>query len=240
METIYFPACGFGFWFLLGKYERIRENQSQYILSGSSAGSLICLCSLVDFGNDVKFTENVIQVASDTLDECRKQSYFLNYYVLIDIFISKLFAYIDETSEKTKEQLTRLRIQTTKFHPPSWFEKCQTTLTSLAHLRELCLASSYLPLLSNYNNCLTFPLNGEQHIDGGIIDMYIPCTESFNVKVYNILKLPSKQKVMEMRDTAYNEPFVITFVNNSVSDGRVSLFSMSLLIGCMEPLLSML
>ena len=85
-----------------------------------------------------------------------------------------------------------------------------------------------------------FPLNGEQHIDGGIIDMYIPCTESFNVKVYNILKLPSKQKVMEMRDTAYNEPFVITFVNNSVSDGRVSLFSMSLLIGCMQPLLSML
>jgi hypothetical protein len=233
METIYFPACGFGFWYLLGKYERIRENQSQYILSGSSAGSLICLCSLVDFGNDDNFTENVAQVASDTLDECRKQSYFLNYHNMNDIFISKLFAYIDETSEKTKDQLTRLRIQTTKFHPPSWFEKCQTTPTSLAHLRELCVASCYIPLLSNHNNCMTFPLNGEQHIDGGFIDMYIPYTVSFNVPVYNILKLPSKQTVMEMRDTAYNEPFVI----NHVSDGRVLIYSMSLFIGCMRPLL---
>jgi hypothetical protein len=186
METIYFPACGFGFWYLLGKYERIRENQSQYILSGSSAGSLICLCSLLDFGNDDNFTENVARVASDTLDECRKQSYFLNYHNMNNIFISKLIAYIGKDYQ---QQITRLRIQTTKFHPPSWFEKCQ-----------------------------------------------IPYTVSFNVPVYNILKLPSKQTVMEMRDTAYNEPFVI----NRVSDGRVLIYSMSLFIGCMRPLLSML
>lgn len=232
LETIYFPACGFGFWYLLGKYEHIRKNQSQYILTGSSAGSLICLCSLVDFGDDVNFADKIIQIASDTLDEYKKQTILLNYYILQNIFISKLFEYIDEISDKTQQQLKRIRIQTTIVRPPFWFEKQQTTPTSLTHLRELCLASCYIPLISNYDNRPTYFINGEHHIDGSFIDMYIPNTESFNVPKYNLFEMPSKEKALNMRNIAYNEPFYI----NRVSDGRVLIFSMSLLVGCMQSL----
>ena len=163
METIYFPAGGFGFWYLLGKYEHIREKQSQYILSGSSAGSIICLCSLVDFGEH-NFFEMIVKLALEVLGEYKQRTYYINMYLLVDLFISKLFSHIDETSEKTKEQLERLRIQTTVFHPPFWFEKRQTTPTSLAHLRELCLASCYIPLVANCGNRLTYIINGERPV----------------------------------------------------------------------------
>jgi hypothetical protein len=232
LETIYFPACGFGFWYLLGKYEHIRKNQSDYILTGSSAGSLICLCSLVDFGDDENFAGKIIKVALETLDEYKNQTHLLNYYILQSIFISKMFKHINETSDKTQQQLKRIRIQTTQFHPPFWFEKRQTTPTSLAHLKELCLASCYIPFISNYDNRLTYLSNGEHHIDGSFIDMYIPNTESFIVPHYNLFELPSEEKAQNMRDSAYNEPFSI----NRTSDGRVLIFSMSLLIGCMQSL----
>ncbi len=45
---IYFPACGFGFWYLLGKYERMKHDKNSNNLIGSSGGSLICVCSLID------------------------------------------------------------------------------------------------------------------------------------------------------------------------------------------------
>jgi hypothetical protein len=224
METIYFPAGGFGFWYLLGKYEHIREKQSQYILSGSSAGSLICLSSLVDFSKH-NFAKMMLKVAIETLVEYRQRTYFVNLYIMLDIFICKLFVYIDETCEKTKEQLARLRIQTTVFHPPFWFEKRQTTPTSLAHLRELCLASCYIPFVANYGNRLTYIINGERHIDGAFIDFYIPHTVSFCVVSYRGLRIPSIQNALAMRDIAYNEPFVI----NRTYDGRVWIVSPVLL-----------
>ena len=218
METIYFPACGFGFWYLFGKYEHIREKQSQYILSGSSAGSLICLCSLVEFGDGVNLSETIAKIGVAAGRECKRRT---NMYLLVDLFISKLFAHIDETSEKTKEQLERLHIQTTVFHPPFWFEKRQTTPTSLAHLRELCLASCYIPFVANYGNRLTYIINGERHIDGAFIDFYIPHLESFCVVSYRGLRIPSIQNALAMRDIAYNEPFVI----NRTYDGRVWIVS---------------
>ena len=220
METIYFPACGFGFWYLLGKYEHIREKQSQYILSGSSAGSLICLCSLVDFGEH-NFAEMMLKLALESLVECRQRTYYINMYILLDIFIYKLFVYVDETNEKTKEQLARLRIQTTVFHPPFWFEKRQTIPTSLAHLKELCLASCYIPFVANCGNRLTYIINGERHIDGAFIDFYIPHLESFCVVSYRGLRIPSIQNALAMRDIAYNEPFVI----NRTLDGRIWIIS---------------
>lgn len=51
-RTVYFPACGFGFWYLLGVYMRmVRDIPPQshihqhYIIRGSSAGSMMCLVS---------------------------------------------------------------------------------------------------------------------------------------------------------------------------------------------------
>jgi hypothetical protein len=208
METIYFPAGGFGFWYLFGKYEHIRKKQSEYILSGSSAGSLICLCSLIDCG-DEPFFETILQIATDVLPEYYRRTYFINMYILIDIFISKLFARIDEKNERTQQQLKRIRIQTTVFHPPFWFEKRQTTPTSLAHLRDLCLASCYIPFVANINNCITYPIDGERHIDGVFVDFYIPHISSFCVVSFRGLRIPSRQTAIEMRNIAYNEPFIV-------------------------------
>ena len=208
MKTIYFPACGFGFWYLLGKYEHIREKQFDYILSGSSAGSLICLCSLVDCG-DEPFFEIILRIALDTLSEYNSQTNFINMYIMIDIFISRLFVRIDEKNERTQQQLKRIRIQTTIFHPPFGFEKRQTTPTSLAHLRDLCLASCYIPFVANMNNCITYPINGEQHIDGAFADLYIPHIESFCAISFSGLRIPSRKTAIKMRNIAYNEPFII-------------------------------
>lgn len=195
-------VSGFGI-YSVNIREFVRNNRS--IFSGSSAGSLICLCSLVDFG-ERNFVEITVKLALESLIEYRKRTYYINMYILIDIFISKLFAHIDETSEKTKQQLERLRIQTTVFHPPFWFEKRQTTPTSLAHLRELCLASCYIPFVANYGNRLTYIINGERHIDGAFIDFYIPHTVSFCALSYRGLRIPSIQNALAMRDIAYNEP----------------------------------
>ena len=46
MYNIYFPPCGFGFWYELGILNS--NKYDNYNLYGSSAGSLICLLSLLD------------------------------------------------------------------------------------------------------------------------------------------------------------------------------------------------
>lgn len=46
IKNIYFPPCGFGFWYLLGVLNS--QNYNDYNLYGSSAGSLICLVSLLN------------------------------------------------------------------------------------------------------------------------------------------------------------------------------------------------
>lgn len=228
METIYFPAGGFGFWYLLGKYEHIRDTQSQYTLSGSSAGSLVCVCSLVDVGERT-FIDLIICIAMEVLVEYRRRALFINMYTLVDMFISKLFTYVDETNEKTRQQLSRLRIQTTVFHPPFRLEKRQTIPTSLEHLRCLCLASCYIPFISNYGNRLAYIINGERHIDGAFIDFYLPHVESFCVVSYRGLRMPSLQNAIAMRDIAYNEPFIV----NRTYDGRVWIVSpLSIVLVC--------
>jgi hypothetical protein len=217
METIYFPACGFGFWYLFGKYEHIRSKQSQYILSGSSAGSLICICSLVKMDDNVCLSEKIARLGIESALECSKTMRFVNLHIVVDIFISKLFAYIDESDEETFQQLKRLRIQTTVFHWPFWFEKRQTTPNSLAHLKELCLASCHIPFVIDYGKRLTYHINGERHIDGGFIDYYVPHISSFNARSYNSLIIPSIHSALAIRDIAYHEPFII----NRAYDGRV-------------------
>jgi hypothetical protein len=226
METIYFPACGFGFWYLLGKYEHIREIQSNYLLSGSSAGSLICMCSLVDCKEE-PFMETILQMAAVVLPEYTNRTNFINVHIIVDMFIFQLVKRIDETTERTRQQLKRIRIQTTIFHPPCWFEKRQTTPTSISHLRDLCLASCYIPFVSNVNNRLTYLINGEHHIDGGFIDLYIPHMKTFcGISSYRGLRIPSRQNAIEMRNIAYNEPFII----NRVIDSRVWICSPYLII----------
>ncbi len=217
METIYFPACGFGFWYLLGKYEHIRSKQSQYILSGSSAGSLICLCSLVNVDDNTQFHKRIVDIALDTLNECKQTSYFITLNRIVYIFITKLLSHIDESNEETRQQLKRLRIQTTVFHWPFWFEKRQTVPNSLTHLKELCLASCHIPLVINFGKHFTYSVNDELHIDGGFIDYYIPHITSFSGRSYSSLIIPSLRNALAIRDIAYNEQFII----NRVYDGRV-------------------
>jgi hypothetical protein len=221
METIYFPACGFGFWYLFGKYEHIRSTQAKYILSGSSAGSLICICSLIESKDDMSLSEMVARLGIDSATECKAKTCLVNLHMIIDVFISKLFTHIDESNEETHRQLSRLRIQTTVFHWPFWFEKRQTTPTSLAHLKELCLASCHIPIAIDFGKRITYCINGERHIDGGFIDYYIPHVESFNASSYNSLVIPSMCRALNIRDIAYNEPFLI----NRTYDSRVMIIT---------------
>ena len=46
MYNVYFPACGFGFWYELGILNS--KDYENYNIYGSSSGSLICLLFLLD------------------------------------------------------------------------------------------------------------------------------------------------------------------------------------------------
>lgn len=80
-KTIYFPACGFGFWYLLGKYSHIHNETSNHILIGSSAGSLICFCSLID--RKYPLYETIEKCAMEVLDTYNKPTTFSTYIQLL-------------------------------------------------------------------------------------------------------------------------------------------------------------
>jgi len=56
VKKYYFPPIGFGFWFQLGVLNSIKNNN--YIIYGSSAGSIICLMNILK-PEDRKLEKNI-------------------------------------------------------------------------------------------------------------------------------------------------------------------------------------
>ena len=205
-QIYYFPPCGFGFWYLLGIYEVIK-NQKNSILIGASAGSLICVCSLL---KKEDLINNVIKCANETKEEYinNKKTYFYNFYNITYLFIDKLFKYIDR--ENLEYNLKKIRIQTTEVSGLTYIVKHQIEAKTLEHLRELVLASCYIPLLSNYNNLLYYIVDGKKMCDGIIVDLYIKnMYTTFDVSKYKslsyLLIIPSNTTIMNMYNNGVND-----------------------------------
>jgi hypothetical protein len=178
-QTLYFPPSGFGFWYYLGQYRQISNKSHNNECVGASSGALLCIITLFDNKDDL--FETIKKIALEVLVEHNKQTYFLNLHILNTIFIDKLFLNID----LTKADLSKLRIVTTKISFQYWIvpvlQKRETVPTSLEQLREVTLASTYVPFISNHNYKPYYTINDEHFIDGGIIDYYIP-SAYFSVK----------------------------------------------------------
>lgn len=170
---LYFPPSGFGFWYYLGQYSQISTMDYNECV-GASSGSLLCICTLLDKDKKADLFEFIKTLALDTLTEYRQQTSFVNLYMLNDIFIEHLFHHIDWSTV----DLSKLKIVTTQVSFQHWtvpvVSKRETVPETKEELKELTLATTYIPFISNYKYKPYYTINDEHFIDGGIIDWYIP------------------------------------------------------------------
>ncbi len=180
VQTLYFPPSGFGFWYYLGQYSQISTMDYNECV-GASSGSLLCICTLLDKEKKSDLFEFVKSLALNSLTEYREQTSFVNLYILNDIFIDQLFKQIDWTTV----DLSKLKIITTQLQFKYWavpvISKRETVPETKEELKELTLASAYIPFISNYQYKPYYTIENEHFIDGGIIDWYIP-SSYFSVK----------------------------------------------------------
>lgn len=200
MKTYYFPACGFGFWYLLGKYQRLEKSDDD-IYIGSSGGSLICVCTLIDTKQHL--FETVLKCALDTLYQYKRTTYMVNLYLLVSIFLDKLELFVDK--DILALRLQNVRIQITEING-FCIKKHQIQPRSWNHLKQLCLASCYIPLVCNWNCRLRYEIDGLYFVDGFVADLYFPnLYQTFDVSGYRGLMIPSKDRVTKMYLTGFNE-----------------------------------
>jgi len=199
MVVYYFPACGFGFWYLLGKYQQLEKNAND-IYIGSSGGSLICICSLID--DKYELFETVVGCATETMMQYQRRAYLFNIYLIVSIFIDQMEEFINKDCLDLK--LSKLRIQVTEITGFS-IRKHQIQPKSWAHLKHLCIASCYIPIISNYKCGLRYSVDGINCVDGFLADLYKPnLFHTFDVSAYRGLIIPSRERVTKMYLTGLN------------------------------------
>jgi len=192
MGTYYFPACGFGFWYLLGKWQAMSKTDTDVYI-GSSAGSLVCVCSLI---SHPQLFDVVIGSALETFSRYKRATRGLNLHTLVSLFLDELERHIDAT--RVQKHLAQIRIQLTEIKGFT-MRRHQIQPTSWHHLRELCMASCYIPIISNCNYRLCYIVDGMACIDGAFADLYAPNRwQTFDVSPHRGLSFPSLKQATRM------------------------------------------
>lgn len=206
MYNIYFPPCGFGFWYELGilnsnKYENCN-------LYGSSAGSLICLLSLLD-----KEERNIYNILNDCIDIKNiiysKSSFAkLNLYNYSSLLCEKIIKKLEKKElKKINEKLDKIYIEVTEikllYGIIPYITSEYIKPKNLLELKNLILGSCYIPLLSFYKNIFYYKFNNKYYIDGYIGSFInkdkeniikincskyislIPCNKKIAIELYN-------------------------------------------------------
>ena len=159
-NSYYFAPSGFGIWYQLGVYEKIKDEDN--FLYGSSSGSLICLISLLK-EKDYNFCK-LINIAKDI-----KNSSNLNLYDYTSKFTSEIIKIISSyDDEYINKKLNRINIEVTliKFNPIPSLKSIFFKPKDLNDLRNLVHASCYVPLISYYKNIFYYKYNNLIMIDG--------------------------------------------------------------------------
>jgi hypothetical protein len=222
--TIYFPPTGFKFWYYLGQYAKyIDTKQSNEPIIpdeciGSSSGALLCICTLLRnrYKNKEALFELIKSIALDTLSEYKKHTCFINLYTLNRIFIDKLFEKIDISD---RHSLSKIKIISTKLSFKYGFipmiQMHESIPSTMNELKELILAATYVPFLSNHDYKLYYTINNEHFIDGGIIDYYIPSIYFKDPKNSGTnLFIPSIDSITKSYYEGYNDELIINKSNN--------------------------
>jgi hypothetical protein len=190
MKQYYFESCGFGFWYLLGVYIRNKKAFDNCVLSGSSGGALVCICSLLPKKH--RNYRTIMRLANTAIDKT-------NLYEIIYLFVDELIKLIKFKANKLK----RIRIQVTRLQTSyPYVVREEIAPANLSELREACIASAYIPCISNYNNQLYYMIGDSMCIDGGIMEQFYTNENTIRVPYQFVgLKMPSETECK----SRYNE-----------------------------------
>lgn len=208
MPSLYFPGGGFGFWYLLGIYIKLRDTVSNfhdYQIVGCSAGSLICLVSLLK--EEYLNLYFLVVLFQESLQEQRQ---LLNIHTLVSKLFELAKDYIDY--EKLSLNLQNLRIHVTEI---DFFWGCLPKLNKkivspldLDHLKDLILASCQIPVLGrSQNHCFFIEINHKFYLDGMFSENQFDEDEyhqKFDTSEYLSLRLPSEDYIHDMYSNGYN------------------------------------
>ena len=165
IKKYYFPPVGFGFWFQYGVLNSI--NDDKCIIYGSSGGSIICLLSILK-PQDRNF-ENILSIFNKIRYNYK---YNINLYTFINDFIKQIFIIIQTYDEQyISNKLKTIFIEVSQIHSyyfiPYKITSSFIQPTNLSQLRQLIIASCYVPLFTicNYNPFF-YTINKKKYFDG--------------------------------------------------------------------------
>lgn len=157
-RTIYFPACGFGFWYLLGAYMRMERDvptnttvHYNHIIRGSSAGSMICLVSCLK--NECLSFDWIYNTAESIRDKYTTVGGIPNMRLLTEEFVGHLIRAADPDKLKYCFDNRCLEIQISRV-TCCGLKPVIVSPTSIEEFMELVVISCTIPLISrNLNPC---------------------------------------------------------------------------------------
>ena len=154
-RTIYFPACGFGFWYLLGVYMRMERQHTaihrKHIIRGSSAGTMICLVSCLK--DEYRSFDWIMNVSQQIRDKYTRIGSLPNLRVIAGEFANHLIRAADPEKLEYCFDNQCLEIQISRI---TWCGLKPEIIspTSIEELMELVAISCTIPLISrNLNPC---------------------------------------------------------------------------------------
>ena len=165
IKKYYFPPVGFGFWFQFGVLNSFKDNN--YFIYGSSGGSVICLLSILK--SQDRYFKDILNI----FNKIRyKYKYNINLYYFINDFIKQIFIIIQTYDEEyISNKLKTIFIEVSQIHCyyniPFKITSSFIQPTNLLHLRQLIIASCYVPFFTIYNyNPLFYTINKKKYFDG--------------------------------------------------------------------------
>lgn len=165
IKKYYFPPVGFGFWFQFGVLNSIKDDD--YIIYGSSAGSIICLINILK--PEDRHLENILFISNKIR---KKYKYNINLYNFINDFIKQIYVIIqnyDETYISNKLKFTNIEVSQihTCYFIPYKISSNFIQPKNLIHLQKLIIASCFVPIVTvcNYNPFF-YTIDNKIYFDG--------------------------------------------------------------------------
>ena len=164
-KKYYFPPVGFGFWFQLGVLNSIKDEN--YLIYGSSAGSITCLMNILK--PEDRNLENILSISNKIR---KKYKYNINFFNFINDFIKQIYTIIqtyDDTYISNKLKTTYIEVSEihTYYSIPYKVTSCFIQPNDLSHLQNLIIASCFIPLLTIYKyNPFFYTIDDKKYFDG--------------------------------------------------------------------------
>jgi len=165
IKKYYFPPVGFGFWFQLGVLNSIKDDN--YIIYGSSAGSITCLMNVLK--PEDRNIHDIILISNKIR---HKYKYNINLFYFINDFIKQIYTIIqtyDDSYISNKLKTTYIEISQihTYYSIPYKITSSFIQPNDLSHLQKLIIASCFVPFLTIHNyNPFFYTIDNKIYFDG--------------------------------------------------------------------------